>query len=409
MNNSEHRAFARITILLLSATLLSVPLGAHANPAAEAVTKAVSEVVARQSKNLARTGCALAGGMYEVSRIGRVVEEAKLVSEAEPLTETAKLAEAGKGGDYIPKELANEIVAQAEKSALPSGETIGETGILAISPEEAVMLAKQGYVPRTNMFSDEFIDDFAKEIDRLIDEGLVATPEERMVEGQPTEWIGNIGTIYGKQSDEILAASPLFRKLHQELIEFGKSYNAVREEMIASGYATAEEVPEIAAEAGEMNFNLVIGLPGHQFSGLRLHQDMTRFTAGLEAIRESSVYHTAVRARAFTMSGYARPIGPDGQRMNDIGGALPFITRKGAWQDGERGVLDIVPAYHNTGAFFFPHTTHAVARMPPTGSFRYSFQVFFPEKNAWEQEILPRIEEGELQREVESFLETGER
>ena len=57
----------------------------------------------------------------------------------------------------------------------------------------------------------------------------------------------------------------------------------------------------------------------------------------------------------------------------------------------------------NTGVFFFPHTLHGVGRMPEIGpaggpSMRYSFQVFYPERETWNRLIKPRIDVGERVR-----------
>ena len=89
-----------------------------------------------------------------------------------------------------------------------------------------------------------------------------------------------------------------------------------------------------------------------------------------------------------------------------MGGALPFMLRGSTRNAGDKAIFDVVPAHHNTGAFFFPHTTHGVGRMPAVGpqggaSIRYSFQVFFPELETWTKAIEPRIASGELARELE--------
>jgi hypothetical protein len=131
-----------------------------------------------------------------------------------------------------------------------------------------------------------------------------------------------------------------------------------------------------------MNANRVIGSERARWSGLHLHNDRTRFNTALQAVPTHSIHHDTVKARALTVSGYARPLGRTGARMNDLGGALPFLVRPSARNPGDRAVLDILPAHHNSGALFFPHTIHGVSRMPP-GGVRYSFQAFFPAAAAW--------------------------
>jgi hypothetical protein len=65
------------------------------------------------------------------------------------------------------------------------------------------------------------------------------------------------------------------------------------------------------------------------------------------------------------------------------GGGLPFLVRESARNPGDKAVFDLVAADHNTGASFFPHTTHGVGRMPARESVRYSFQSFYPAAQAW--------------------------
>lgn len=384
------------------------PLSARAQPTSRVVRTVMEELTAggrageEAAELSARLGCT-AVRTSELARLGESVEQVGLL---------ARTGEAARASELLSRSTADLTAAvESSAAAAATGRQLGKTGLLAISGEEAATLAKQGYFSRQGLFTEDFADRFAKEIDRLIDEGLLVNPADRMVDGQPTEWIANIGQIYGKQSDALLEESPLLRDLYDDLVEFANSYNAARARMIETGEVTAEEVPALAAEGAEMNVNLVVGSPAAQYSGLHLHQDMNRFTAALEAIRDSSVYHTAVRGRAFTFAGYARPIGENGERMNDIGGALPFILRRGMRAEGERAIFDIHEAHHNTGAFFYPHTLHGVARMPPApqGSYRYSFQVFYPEQRVWTEEVAPRIESGELAEEVERFLQTGER
>lgn len=82
------------------------------------------------------------------------------------------------------------------------------------------------------------------------------------------------------------------------------------------------------------------------------------------------------------------------------------MVRDGVKHPGDRGVFDVVLAKHNTGAWFFPHTVHGVARMTP-GSLRYSFQAFFPRRDVWERDIRPRIARGELARELTEAARHG--
>ena len=184
-----------------------------------------------------------------------------------------------------------------------------------------------------------------------------------------------------------------------EMQQLAADYNRLRPLLISTGWVSAEEVPVLSTLGMELNINKVIGSLDAQWSGLHMHQDTHSFTPGLEALPEESIRHTAIRGRAFTVSGYARPLGPDGRRRNDAGGALPFLVRPKSRNPGDRAVFDIVPAFHNTGAFFFPHTTHGVGRMPATDSVRYSFQAFYPSAEVW-SELLPRISAGELREEL---------
>lgn len=405
------RSATLAVVFLAWGAFIGIPQHAHAQG---------SEIVKSVIQRLAR-------GTEEASKLGRGAEDLSRLCGATRLTEIGKLGTtveqaveiSGRTGTQLTKVattteglsgLTEAIEAEAK---LAAGTRAGRpvvgptTGIFRISPEEAFKLAEQGYVPRGSLFSDEFAEAFRQEVDRLIDKGLINPAKDRVLNGEPTEWIINLGVVWGNgPGSKIMQESPLFKQMFEELQEFGRSYNAIREQMIASGKVTAEEAPAIAVDGAEMNINLVIGLPGHQWSGLHLHRDMLRFNDSLTALNEESIRHAAVTSRAFTFSGYSRPIAEDGTRMNDMGGALPFMLRQSTRNAGDRAIFDIVPAHHNTGAFFFPHTTHGVARMPeigPTGgpSIRYSFQVFFPELEAWEKALVPRIESGELARELE--------
>ena len=149
----------------------------------------------------------------------------------------------------------------------------------------------------------------------------------------------------------------------------------------------------IAPEGVELNVNRVVGTVDAIWSGLHLHRDDTRFTNGLRALDETTIAHEAVLARALTISGYARPRDEAGVPRDDVGGALPFLLRDSAKNPGDRAVFDIVPARHNTGAFFFPWTVHGVGRMVE-GGVRYSFQAFFPRASEW-RNIRERLAKGE--------------
>jgi hypothetical protein len=272
--------------------------------------------------------------------------------------------------------------------------------IRPISGDEPELLATQGYVGRKPLFDSHFADDLMLEVDRLIERGVIQPAPDRIVNGQPTEWIAIMGIMSGNgPGSEIFNESPLLWQLFQDLQAFGESFNGIREKLLATGRAKPEEVPAIASRGMEMNVNRVVGAPQARWSGLHLHRDMTRFVNSLQALGPDSVRHAAIRARALTVSGYARPVGADGNRRNDLGGALSFHLRPAARRAGDRDVFDVVAADHNTGAFFFPHTTHGVARMTP-GGIRYSFQAFFPAMVEWNA-IERRISAGELRRELE--------
>lgn len=395
----------RRIVLLFVALLLSAPAVAHAQGGGGVVVRRVLETLAKDG-DVAGQMCRV-GRLSEIGKLNQTLTMAQLTALKQvegPIT-SAQLSELGLEG------LMTEIEAEAASAALK--DVVGpETGILRITPEEAVKLAKQGYVPRGELFTPEFADAFANEIDRLIDAGLLKPAADRVLNGQPTEWIVNLGIVWGNgPGSRIMQESPLLKSMFEELQEFGRSYNAVREQMIASGLVKAADAPPIAVEGAEMNVNLVIGGPGHQWTGLHMHRDMVRFNDSLIALDKEGVRHAAITARAFTFSGYARPLGEDGGRMNDAGGALPFFLRDATHNPGDKKIFDVVPAHHNTGAFFFPHTTHGVGRMPEVNTYgvpsmRYSFQVFFPEETTWNTLIKPRIESGELARELEQAAKT---
>jgi hypothetical protein len=261
---------------------------------------------------------------------------------------------------------------------------------------EAMWLARDGYITRAALLESAFADNLPTVIDREIAAGRIIPARDRIVNGVPTEWIVSIGSIHGSGSHELPHGEIAieFQMLFKALQELGRTYNAVLATMLASGRINEEDAAPIAAEGMEMNVNRTVGTNSAQWSGLHLHDDRTRFNRGLQAIPANSVHHDTVKARALTVSGYARPVAADGSRMNDLGGALPLILKETARNPGDKGVLDIVPAHHNTGALFYPGTVHGVARMP-IGGVRYSFQAFFPLQSAW-TDIERRIHDGEL-------------
>jgi len=257
-------------------------------------------------------------------------------------------------------------------------------GLHPIGLTEALNLARTGYTLRDPLFDATFADRLIEEIDRLIELGIIPAVPDRMVRQHPTEWVSVLGIVSGNHLDGPLwKASPLVRRLFEDLQNLGRSYNSVRETMIAGGCVTEAEAPPIAVDGMEMNLSRVIGSQDARWSGHALHQDTHRFNPGMQALPQGSVQHNSIRARAFTVSGYARPLGSDGERRNDWGGGLPFLVRPSARNMADKSVFDIVPANHNTGALFFPHTTHGVSRMPATNSVRYSFQAFYPASEAW--------------------------
>jgi len=268
-----------------------------------------------------------------------------------------------------------------------------------MSASDAAELAVRGYVPRAPLLSSELAAALPAEIDRLIAEGIFEAPGDRIVAGQPTEWILQLGVVWGRPPAQLTGArSPLLGRLWQALEDLGRSYNATSAAAIDAGLATADTMPALAPDGMELVVNRVVGTRAAAWSGLPLHTDDSRFNNALRALGEGSVRHDQVRGRVLTASGYARPLSPSGERMNDLGGALPFIVRPQARNPGDAAVFGIVPAHHNTGVIFFPRTVHGVGRMP-AGSVRYSFQAFYPSRAAWAV-IAQRIASGELEREL---------
>ncbi len=261
---------------------------------------------------------------------------------------------------------------------------IAQPNLQDLTFAEARDLVKRGYVPRGVLFDEEFADAFVHEIDRLIDKGTIPPSSDRFVGCMATEWIVTLGLVAGLSLDdaEIFKTSPLLAELFRTLQNFGESFNRLRVTMLEAGAIRENQILELGVEGMELNVNRVMGVPEAVWSGHHLHTDDARFNAALRAIDPTAIAHDAVRGRAFTISGYARRRGEDGAPMNDIGGALPFVVREGARNPGDQAVFDIVPAHHNTGAFFFPQTVHGVSRMVE-GGVRYSFQAFYPSAAAW--------------------------
>ncbi len=275
----------------------------------------------------------------------------------------------------------------------------GCPGMAGLSEPMMRTLAAQGYAPMAPVFGAGCDDAFIEEVARLIAAGRIPASPDRIVDGEITEWVVNLGTVWGKPlGGEWLASAPLLRALMKSLVTWADDYNALRPLLLAQG-VRPEEAPEIAPEGLELNVNKVVGTRRAVWSGLHPHRDMRRFNDALVALDEQSVRHAAIRARALTFSAYFRPLDAEGRRREDAGGALSFQLRAGMRQPGDRAIWDCVLAQHNVGTVFFPHTVHGVARMVPD-SVRYSFQVFFPGREAWEGEIQPRIASGELADEL---------
>jgi len=272
--------------------------------------------------------------------------------------------------------------------------SLPQASIRSLTIADALQLTRQGYVARTKLFETSFADALPGEIDRLIEAGVIKPALDRVVGGQPTEWIASFGGIGQLRSGSARhEASPLIARLFTALQNVGYGYNLARERAARARKIASWMMPAIAVAGMELNVNRVVGTSDAVWSGLHLHTDMTRFNTSLRALDHASVAHAAVRARVFTVTGYARPIGADGSRLNDLGGALPMIVRPGARNPGDRAVFDIVPAYHNSGAFFFAGTVHGVGRMT-IGGVRYSFQAFYPSAVGWD-DINRRIAAGE--------------
>jgi hypothetical protein len=268
-----------------------------------------------------------------------------------------------------------------DNSAVPQ---IKSAGMLEMTDMEVLTLLQRGYATRDPLFDELFANSLASEIDRLIDTGVIRPAPDRIVNGAPTEWLINMGPGTGRSwADTLFKASPLLKMLYTSIVQLGESYNRTRARLIEAGAVRAQDIQELACDGVEININRVVGTPGAVWSGLHLHTDDTRFTAALKAMDPASIGHRTVLARAFTISGYARRRRSDGSPQNDLGGALPFIIRPQALnRGGDKTIIDIVPAFHNTGAFFFPKTVHGVSRMIE-GGVRYSFQAFFPSLDGW--------------------------
>jgi hypothetical protein len=252
--------------------------------------------------------------------------------------------------------------------------------IPSFTDTDAPDLGLKGFTLRNPFLPASFADRLPDNIDEAIKAGTITPPADRIVDGRPTEWIMSVAPVRGNGpgSTAYAALPPWSRSLYEGLQKFAMGYEAVRARMIELGLVTEAEAPAIAVGGMEMNVNKVV----EGWSGLRTHRDDARFSAALQGIALETTRHAAVRARVLSMTGYARRPNGMGQR-DDRGGDLPFQVRQGARNPGDGAVFDIVRAAHNTGAVFFAHTIHGVARMP-LGTERYSFQAFFPARDAWE-------------------------
>lgn len=242
-------------------------------------------------------------------------------------------------------------------------------------------LGKTGYVPLEGRLPSDLIDHLPCRVDRLIAAGDMMTPKDRIVAGQPTEHLLSLGTLYGRPlGSRVFQGAPWLACLFQALQGVGESFNARRAALLAQGLVAEHEAPEVAVEGMELNLNRVV----HGWTGLHPHQDHHRFTQAARRIDRDSTLHRLQGARVLTVSGYARPAGPDGRRMDDLGGALTFYLRPHERGPADGAIHDVVAARHGSAAIFLARTVHGVSRMHLPGSVRYSFQAFFPARSTWE-------------------------
>ncbi len=265
-----------------------------------------------------------------------------------------------------------------------------------LSPESWETLGRIGYAPLDPILPAAFMDALPGEIERLIEKGWMRPPADRIVNGRPTEHLVTLGVVHGNPlGAPIFQASAPLAALFRAMQTFGHAFNANRRKLIASGLVSPEEAPEIAVEGLDMNHNRVV----EGWTGLHPHEDQLRFTAGAMRLPKTSIRHQLQQARVVTVSGYSRPLTATGARLHDLGGALTFHVRKNVRGPEDKAIHDVVSAVHGTGAVFFAHTMHGVARMTAPGSVRYSFQAFFPARAVWD-EVVPRIDRGELMAEL---------
>lgn len=285
---------------------------------------------------------------------------------------------------------------------LSSVENRPNCSLRMFSTQDLDNLVEKGRVLRLNIFEETCADTFPDEIDRLIHEGLIAEASDRLApNGTPTEWITNQGIVWtGHYGDSaVLRESRPLSALYESMVSFAEGYNLAIEK---AGEKNVDNLPpKISPEGVELNVNCVLGAPAAQWRGLHLHKDMFRFTDGLQGLSEDSIRHAAIRSRALTISVYFRREDARSARLRSPGGALVFVEPTNARKPGERAIFDIVLADHNSGAIFLPSTVHGVGGMPQRAEIRYSAQAFFPELSAWENEIRPRIEAGELEEELQ--------
>ena len=274
-----------------------------------------------------------------------------------------------------------------------------ECSLRTFSSQELSTLISAGRVARFNIFDEDCAKRMPAEIDRLIDHELILQAKDRETpDGIPLEWITSQGAVWdsrGRESNVLTESAPLMA-LYEAMIAFAESYNRLVEKADVQNVPTA-----IAPEGIELNVNCVVGGPAAQWSGLHPHQDMLRFTDGLRALPPDSIRHTAVKARALTISVYFRRDHEQQEGKHSTGGGLTFEVPEHARRPGELNIFDFMPADHNTGAIFLPSTRHGVARMPIEPDIRYSAQAFFPDRTVWESEIKPRIDSGEIVRELQ--------
>lgn len=380
------------------------------------VASANSPALIRQALEEAAKSSREVGGLSRSVETSRVAAGSRVVEET--LSEMSRAAKAAacestaagtlsRLGISLGEIQARAVAVAAENLPAELGEVVGESGVRSLSREEALALVGKGFTPRPTLLTPEFIRQLESEVIRLVDEGVIPPSPERMVRypnGQeyPSEWILSMGLLRGRGPEWLAENAPTIAVLYEDLQKVAASYNASREMMVATGLGTIEELPEIAPESIYLNVNYTIGAPESVgkdsylgWSGLQPHQDHLRFTNAAMQRERGMLGHDYASSRAgITITGYARPQHAGQQPPG--GGWLPMFLRQPVVRTptDRRGVISILPAEDNVGGIFIPQTVHAVAEMPP-GSQRISFQAFFSEKRAWEEDLLPRFEAGE--------------